>query len=654
MADEREKASPGADDEPEKTVPFFVTDDDQTSRLWHSPGNTATFAISGDRPPALVGRRRELSWLRTRLEQCTHGFAHMVLIEGEPGIGKTRLARELLDDARRAGIRAITGRCYEQLDLAYLPLRESLFPTLLDEFAQRSGYERELALLRRIEGESDAVDLSGDYDERERSRQLLLLTRLVLELATDTATVVLVEDLHWADPSTMDLFRHLLFRLEERGGKLLILATSRVDKDARAASGIAALHRERRCATLALGPLSEFEAAELAHELGTGTASEARQLAVMSGGNPLLVQTLARQRSGRRGASVTTNFGSGEHPMSAAIEARLDALSENTRAVVLTAAFLVPRCTRSLLAAVTGLDDHTLDDAVYDAAARGILSGDHESLVFAHPLYAHAAYEATPQPARPRIHGRIASVLLARRDAGESVPVRAIAHHLVAAGSEAESRLVVDYARRAGDESMALAAWGEAARNYEGALASMDSAADPVAAAGLHRLAGLCHRYDLDLERAVEHFDAAIELCTPLGDPETLTDLNIWRIRCGAASRHLVDVVAAPEPLEQLVEQLEESSPALAAEGLVELAQLYWVGGRPGRSEKAARRAMEIAARVDDHRAFSRAAHVISTPQWLRYDLSGSLTNLEESLVHAHAVPDESALIGPLCRLPLV
>ena len=178
MADEREKASPGADDEPEKTVPFFVTDDDQTSRLWHehrdlrhearhstglgSPGNTATFAISGDRPPALVGRRRELSWLRTRLEQCTHGFAHMVLIEGEPGIGKTRLARELLDDARRAGIRAITGRCYEQLDLAYLPLRESLFPTLLDEFAQRSGYERELALLRRIEGESDAVDLSGD------------------------------------------------------------------------------------------------------------------------------------------------------------------------------------------------------------------------------------------------------------------------------------------------------------------------------------------------------------------------------------------------------------------------------------------------------------------------------------------------------------
>ena len=79
---------------------------------------------------ALVGRRLELSWLRTRFDLVTRGFPHLVIVEGEQGIGKTRLANEALANARRTGATVLRGRCYEHLDLAYLPLRESLFAAL--------------------------------------------------------------------------------------------------------------------------------------------------------------------------------------------------------------------------------------------------------------------------------------------------------------------------------------------------------------------------------------------------------------------------------------------------------------------------------------------------------------------------------------------
>ena len=69
-----------------------------------------TFEASGGRSVPLVGRRLEISWLRSRLDLCLQGFPHLVLVEGDPGVGKTRLAQELLADTRRAGFRVFTGR----------------------------------------------------------------------------------------------------------------------------------------------------------------------------------------------------------------------------------------------------------------------------------------------------------------------------------------------------------------------------------------------------------------------------------------------------------------------------------------------------------------------------------------------------------------
>jgi predicted ATPase len=297
-------------------------------------------------------------------------------------------------------------------------------------------------------------------------------------------------------------------------------------------------------------------------------------------------ENLAARRSGCTRWSALTDAATPGQPIMAAIDALLAALEPSASAVAQAAAFLVPHCTRPLLAAVTCFDEPVLEQAIRDAARNGVLAEDGKSFVFAHPVYPHAAYEKTPPVMRRRLHRRIADALLTGGTAGESVPLGTIAHHLIRAGHEADPERVAEFARRAGDEAAALAAWSEAARCYEVALDAMDEAAGRVAAAALHRQAALCYRCDLELDRAIRHLNRAIELCAPFGDQAAVAELYIWRTRCGVGSQQLLDVVADRAPLERLVDELEATNPALAAEGLVELSQSYWVEWPMARAEE--------------------------------------------------------------------
>ena len=195
-----------------------------------------------DSAPELVGRRRELSWLRSRLDLATRGYGHLVLVEGDAGIGKTRLVEEFLAGARSAGVAVVRGRSYEHLDLSYLPLREALFAPLGRDLAGQPGRERDVELLQRMGALSD-LDVDelpeGDAGDREHTRQLLALTRLVLEAARHRPTAIFVDDLDWADRATLDLVRHVLFRMADESVALLLLGTTRSDPGARAVGGLA-------------------------------------------------------------------------------------------------------------------------------------------------------------------------------------------------------------------------------------------------------------------------------------------------------------------------------------------------------------------------------------------------------------------------------
>ena len=421
----------------------------------------------------------------------------------------------------------------------------------------------------------------------------------------------------------------------------------------------ARLRNDPRVATLSLHPLSELEATEFARQLEpAGTVDHARRLAMAGNGNPLLIEALAREsRRGDAPDPLATNgisFGGTHHPVTDAIATRLLSLGPSALAAARAAAFLQPGCNRGVLAAATGLDSAALDDALADAIAHGVLVDDPDRPRFTHPLFAHALIEEMPGPARREYHARIAELLADRRNAGEPISYGALAHHLIEAGDRADPTMVADVARRAGDEAMARTAWNEAARSYEAAIVAL-RASDPEELAALHRLAGLAHRGDMEMEAAVKHFTAAIELLGPDADPVVVTELHVWRMRSAVGSQTVLGEVRDRGALEGLVEEVLEGNPELAAEGLVELAQSSWVDWEMARASDYARRAMALAEEIGSHRAYVRAVTTLCVPQWSQYDLRGSLETLETGIAHARAARDDSVLVGgALFRAPLV
>jgi len=614
----------------------------------------STFGVSHEGGPPFLGRRDELAWLRSRLELARRGYGHFVVVEGEAGVGKTRLAQVILEEARTAGARVIRGRCYEHLDLAYLPLRDGLFATLARRLSAQPDRAADLELLlgSRLDDSDADRDRDGRLLDEERTRRMLALTSLVVELAHERLLVLFIDDVDWADGATSALLRHLLFRLDDEEMPFLALVTSRGDPVARAAPDVVRLRSDPRAATLRLNALAPLEATELARAARPrASLEEARRLATAGRGNPLLVESLAREGD----ASVEVRATGGGHPLLAAIATTLSRLDENTTLLIRGAAFLVPDCTRALLRDVTGLAPEDLERALGDAVDARVLVDDHGQLTFSHPLYPHTIRAQVGPASRRDLHARIATILLARTEAGENVGARRVAHHLVEAEGAADRAVVYDYGRRAGDDAMAVAAWEEAARYYEAAIGAASSSIALEELVTLHRLAGFCHRAALDLPRAVGHFQSAIGLLGPDGDPATLAELHLWRIRCAAATQDLLDVARDRGPLEDLVDALEDSRPDVAAEGLVELAQSSWVLWELDRCEAAARRALAIASRHDDHESCARAATQLCIPLWARYELQESLATLEEGVRHAQAAGSDSLLAGgPLFRVPLV
>ena len=460
-----------------------------------------------------IGRRIELSWLRTRLDLARGGYPHLVIIEGEPGIGKTRLAQDALAEARASGTAVLRGRCYEHLDLAYLPLRESLFAAMTRAWSTRPDRGSDMRLMEQMQEDSAPGDLDlPDAFERSHIRQLLALTELAIEFVSTTATVLFVDDIDWADRATTDFLRHLLFRLEDEQVPLMIMTTSRADPNARAGDWVAKLRNEPRASVLYLHPLNSMESAELARSLRPGTPIEkARELATASGGNPLLIEALSRYGGGDSTLGRLSEIGRApEHPVTDAVRATLRSLSGDARSTISAAAVLAPECTRGLLSEVTGFERERLARALHESTDAGVLVDDGLHVSFTHPLYSHIAYSLTLPVDRRALHSGAAAALEQGRLRGDSVVVRSIAHHVISAGPNSPVVLTDGRMRQAGDEALALGAWSEAARYFEAALGSPSLTATE--SIEIHRLAGLSRRGNLQLPEAVEHFEAAIEL----------------------------------------------------------------------------------------------------------------------------------------------
>ena len=427
---------------------------------------------------ALVGRPRELERLEEGMRQAAAGHGGTVLVAGDAGIGKTRLVAELGARARAAGAQTLVGRCIDLVgaEVPYLPVAEAIRPLMAREDAREL-----LVSARELWWLLPGTALAEEHPRRRGGSppsQLGLLQELLALLATAAAAgpvVLVLEDLHWADRSTLDLIAFLAHNLSEQ--RVLLVGTYRDDE-------LPAEHRLRRLVTgllragvatrLELGPLGREELETLLFTRGGAPLAPALTEAIVtrSEGNPLFAEELLAA-AGQGGADLP-------HVLRDLLLQRVAQLDRETQGVLRVAAAAGRDVPYPLLRAVADVPEGELRQALRRAVDHGVLVGDQTAgtLRFRHALLAEAIYVTLLPGEREELHARLAAEL-----ARSPQPVAAeLAQHWAAAGRAPEA-LVASVA--AGREAEAVFGLAEALQHLERALELWDLVPGAAELAGL-------------------------------------------------------------------------------------------------------------------------------------------------------------------------
>jgi len=368
---------------------------------------------------AFVGRDVELARFARWANDLSDGTGHAVLLEGEPGIGKSSLARAAAAMAAQQGFQVYWAEC-DELGQA-LPLQPLLDALLATGSADEPRLETILRLLRG--------ELASAADPTIAASEQMLA--LMAELCSAAPTVLVVDDLQWADLATIGVWEWLA-RTVERSPLLLIGVVRPVPQR----DELVALRRAAGVeGTIRLDGLPGNAIADLVATISDGKpGAELLRLADLAAGNPLYLTELmdALVRSERLqvsdSGSVEVTGGPVPNSLVAAIADRLDFLPKDTRTVLQAAALLGVDFLVSDLAIVLGRRVADLISAIEEARAAGVLKDAGEKLSFRHPLIRAALYDDIAEPIRPAWHQDAAKALA---DAG--VPIQRVARQLVCA-----------------------------------------------------------------------------------------------------------------------------------------------------------------------------------------------------------------------------
>ncbi|MFN8104271.1 MAG: BTAD domain-containing putative transcriptional regulator [Acidimicrobiia bacterium] len=378
-----------------------------------------------------VGRGDELASIRRAYESAVGGDRRFALVEGEPGIGKTRLLREACRDLRDRGVLVVGGRCAEE------PLH------VLEPFAEaveRVALAQSDRLARDAPG--DVAALAGLVPELSRhappppaadaDAHRYMLFRAVSKLldsgVRERPVVLVLDDLHWAAGPALRLLSHVV-RDDDRGSLLVLGAARDTEPNPGLAALLADLNSERRLDRIKLAGLGPDEVRTLASARGADVA--AANLFSMTEGNPFYVEELVRHVAESGGV---LDAGTLPDSVRDTIARRLLRLPENVRRILGFAAVAVGEFRLDVVALAAGVGIEEADDALAVAVRAGAvreLPARAGAYRFAHALIRAVLREALGAARRARAHRRLGEVL-ADLGGGESE----VAHHLLAAAED--------------------------------------------------------------------------------------------------------------------------------------------------------------------------------------------------------------------------
>jgi tetratricopeptide (TPR) repeat protein len=535
-----------------------------------------------------------------------------VLVTGEPGSGKTRLARELVDYARITGGAVLQGGCYElEAATPYLPFVEALRTWVhesTDEELRESVGDAGAELARLAPELESRIGPFPEGPALSAAEQRLRLfdgvARCLFNLAEPRGLLLFIDDLQWADQASLSLM-HYLVRLVGRE-RVLILGCYRetdLDRSHPLAEALDTWNRERAAVRVRLRRLdAEATSAMLTVLLGQSEVTEDLSSSIHreTEGNPFFIEEIVKTLVDE--GQIVCEIGgwcrrdSAElvlpQGVKAAIGRRLDHLSEPTTEVLRSAAILGKSFEFSELAAVADRSEDELLDAVDEAVAAQLLeTGAGETISFTHDKIREVLYHELNPIRRRRLHLRVAEGLEALRDRGGRVAVEDLAHHSMEGGCLEKG---FDYAMRAAADAAGIYAYGDSLRLYERARECAEALGREAELARIDTAMGDVYVLKGEPVAAAGHYERAL---AATADPAEAV-----RLKCLIGECYVV--VGDPRALSFVGEAKTaldpETQPAEIARATMIEARFHHYHGQSTRAAELLHQALEPAERVGD------------------------------------------------------
>jgi transcriptional regulator with XRE-family HTH domain/tetratricopeptide (TPR) repeat protein len=479
----------------------------------------------------LVGCERERHAIGAALEAVANGQGRFLLLVGEPGVGKTRLAQEITLLARAQGFRVLTGRCYEpQQSVAYYPFLEALAmaaagaDAAVQEKLAESWPEVARLLPERL-ASAQAPIAPVQLDDRNAQQRLFWqVSDFVQALAEPAPLALLLDDLHWADTGSLDLLQHLAHHTRER--PILLVGTCRAVEAQRQhplTDTLSDLGRDEIVERLAVRRLGAEETSALigatlgAHDGAAGDAATvsadlAQRIYARSEGNAFFTRQLARALA----EQGTLAFADGQWVLDAAgsaleapesvravIGQRLGRLTPLTQEVLREASVLGQVFLFEDLRRLGGRGEQEVEEALEEATQAGIVrEGERDGYGLNHALTRDTLYADLSARKKRRLHRAAAEAI--EQQPNHERRAAELSYHLLAAD---EGERALPYALLAGDQAEAVYAHAEAEKHYQAAVALAREIGDAAREAeACEKLAGALRKLTRldDALRAVE------------------------------------------------------------------------------------------------------------------------------------------------------
>jgi DNA-binding CsgD family transcriptional regulator len=628
--------------------------------------------------PKIIGRTPEFAALRSLVEQAKGGQGHIALIAGEAGIGKSRLVSELKTTAVAQGFLVVQGACFPtDLTYPYAPLLDLLRSLVASNpkaslTAAVETLARDIFPLLPELVPGQTTPLPRLEPEQEKHRLFAVLATFFLHLSTQAPVLLIIEDVHWSDDTSLDFLHYLARRSASQ--PLLLLATYRHEEmQPELSSWLAQLDRERLAHEIRLMPLARNEVDTMLSAIfeERHTSFDMRRflhgelldaLYTLTEGNPFFVEeTLSSLIAAgdifyvqgywnrKSGSEVSI-----PQSVQDAVQRRTARVSEAARYVLTLAAVAGRHFDFALLQQLTQYDEHQLLLVMKElVSAQLVVEESADQFAFRHALTRQAIYSQLLTRERRMLHRTIAETMEQQPPVTPDLHLEDLAYHFYQAR---DWQKAVDYAQRAGEKALGLYSHRAAIDYFTWALEAIDhlalppSTQSPGLRPALYRARGQAYETLGEFEQAQHDYTQALDAARKMNNRaeewQSAIDLGfLWAGR---------DYAQAETWFRQaLILSQALDDPVLHARSLNRIGNWHLNVEQPHEALRYHREALAIFQQLHDSRGIAETLDLLGMTSYLGGDLIGGTAYYQQAIALFGELGDKPGLTSSLATLTL-